>query len=63
MIEIIAPVSGEVIEVNSLIESDPKRINLDPYNDGWLIRINISDPSETEMLLTAQEYKDSVIGE
>ncbi len=62
VIELIAPLSGEVIEVNTILESDPTKINSDPYNDGWMIRILVSDPSETEMLLTAREYQDNVVG-
>ena len=63
VIELISPLSGQVIEVNPLLEDDPKRINVDPYNDGWLIRIDISDHSETEILLTADEYRETVTGD
>ncbi len=62
VVELIAPVSGEVLEANQLLDSDPTKINSDPYNDGWMIRVQLSDTSELEMLLTTQEYQEHVEG-
>ena len=55
------PVGGEVLEINSEIESNPEVINSDPFGAGWLIKIKLSDSSELDGLLSAGEYKD-VIG-
>ncbi len=56
--DLFAPISGEVIEVNSLLEESPHLINEDTYGDGWIIKIKISDPVEMENLLTAEDYAD-----
>jgi glycine cleavage system H protein len=58
--DVIAPLSGEVLEVNSKVVSEPETVNADPYGDGWLIRIRLSDPSEVDSLLDANAYKDVV---
>ncbi|NOY76535.1 MAG: glycine cleavage system protein GcvH [Calditrichaeota bacterium] len=58
--DIFAPVSGEVIEVNSNLEENPQLINQDPYGEGWIIKIKMSDPKETEGLLTADEYQSMI---
>ncbi|HXG41754.1 MAG TPA: glycine cleavage system protein GcvH [Dehalococcoidia bacterium] len=54
--DLFAPVSGEVVEVNAELEERPELVNLDPYGRGWMIRVRLSDPSETERLMTAEEY-------
>lgn len=59
--EIFSPISGKVVEVNSLLEDDPMVINRDPYGDGWMIKIDASEPSELEKLLTSEQYS-SLIG-
>jgi glycine cleavage system H protein len=59
--DLFAPVSGEVIEVNETLSENPEIINESPYDEGWMIRIRISDESEQETLLTAESYRD-VIG-
>jgi len=56
--ELVAPVSGEVVEVNEEILEDPEFINEDPYREGWLIRVKLSDPEELEELMPADEYED-----
>jgi len=56
-----APVSGEVIEVNSELEDSPERINDDPYGDGWMYRIQMEDPEEINNLLDADAYSDSIV--
>jgi glycine cleavage system H protein len=58
--EVIAPLSGEVLEVNQKVVDEPETVNADPYGDGWLIRIRLSDPSEADALLDADAYKQVV---
>jgi glycine cleavage system H protein len=53
-----APVSGKVIEINSSINDDPAVINSDPYEKGWLVKIEISNPNEINELLDAKQYTD-----
>ena len=55
--DVIAPLSGEVLEVNARVVEAPETVNEDPYGDGWLVRIRMSDPSEVETLLDAEAYK------
>jgi glycine cleavage system H protein len=56
--DIIAPLSGEVVEVNQDVVDAPETVNEDPYGKGWLIRVRLSDPSETDGLLTVEAYKE-----
>ncbi|OAQ21748.1 glycine cleavage system protein GcvH [Thermosulfurimonas dismutans] len=56
--ELVAPVSGEVVEVNEEILEDPEIVNGDPYGDGWLIKVKLSDLDELEELMAADEYED-----
>ena len=58
--EVIAPLSGEVVEVNKKVVDEPETVNADPYGDGWLLRIRLSDPAEVDSLLDAQAYKQVV---
>lgn len=58
--DVIAPLSGEVLEVNQKVVDEPETVNADPYGDGWLIRIRVSDPSEADALLDADAYKQVV---
>ncbi|MCX7125527.1 MAG: glycine cleavage system protein GcvH [Gammaproteobacteria bacterium] len=58
--DVYAPISGEVIEVNSQLESRPDLINQDPYGDGWICRIKPSNIDELDDLLDADAYKESV---
>ena len=55
--DLIAPLSGEVLEVNQQVVDAPETVNEDPYGAGWLIRIRLSDPSETAGLLDVAAYK------
>ncbi|MCP4188125.1 MAG: glycine cleavage system protein GcvH [Gammaproteobacteria bacterium] len=55
-----APVSGEVIEINSELEDSPERINDDPYGDGWMYKIKMEDPGEADDLLDADAYTESI---
>jgi glycine cleavage system H protein len=56
--DIYAPVSGEVIEVNSALEDEPELVNADPYGDGWLFRVQLDDTSELGDLLDADGYAE-----
>jgi len=51
--DIVAPLSGEVVEVNGKVVDEPERVNDDPYGEGWLIRIRMSDPTELDALMDA----------
>ena len=55
--DVIAPLSGEVIEVNAALVDAPETINEDPYGDGWLVKVRLSDPDEVDSLLTVEAYK------
>jgi glycine cleavage system H protein len=56
--ELFSPVSGEVVEVNELLVDNPALVNTDPYGDGWMVRIKVSDPTEVDDLMTAEEYDE-----
>ena len=58
--EVPSPVSGKVIEINTQLEEDPSLVNKDPYGNGWMIKVEISQPKEIDSLLNAQEYKKLV---
>jgi glycine cleavage system H protein len=55
--ELISPLSGEVVEVNPKVVEAPEIVNDDPYGEGWLVRIRLSDPAEAEALLDAAAYQ------
>jgi glycine cleavage system H protein len=55
--DVIAPLSGEILEVNERASNEPEVINDDPYGEGWLVRIRLSDPSEVNSLLDVATYK------
>src|ERR1043166_2615765 len=57
--ELVAPVSGIVTAVNADLEDHPELVNEDPYHDGWLIEVKLTDESELEDLLAAEEYEES----
>ncbi len=56
--DMFMPVGGEILEVNPDLEESPDLVNKDPYGKGWMIRIKISDPSETKTLLSAEKYQE-----
>jgi glycine cleavage system H protein len=58
--DVIAPLSGEILEVNRKVVDEPETVNADPYGDGWLVRIRLSDPSEADRLLDVDGYKQVV---
>jgi glycine cleavage system H protein len=55
--DVYAPLSGEIIEVNEALGDSPETINEDPYEAGWLVKVKLSDRSETEQLLSVDDYK------
>jgi len=55
--DVYAPLSGEVTEVNSALAENPEKINEDPYGDGWMVKVKLSDPSEADALMDAAAYK------
>ncbi len=58
--ELYAPISGEVVEVNSQLEDQPELINGSPYSDGWLIKLKITSKSELDDLLSADQYQSEI---
>lgn len=58
--DLFMPISGKVVEINSNLESTPEIVNTDPYGEGWMIKIEISDTSEVDNLLGPDEYKDLI---
>lgn len=59
--DLYMPVDGEVIKVNTALEDNPELVNSDPFGEGWMIRIKLSDPSQLDELITAEAYR-SMIG-
>lgn len=60
--DLFAPCDGKVVEVNTALADDPQKVNSDPYGEGWLVKIELSDSSQLDSLLDAESYK-SQIGE
>jgi glycine cleavage system H protein len=58
--DVIAPLSGEVLEVNQTVVAEPETVNGDPYGDGWLVRIRLTDIGEADSLLDVEAYKQVV---
>jgi glycine cleavage system H protein len=58
--DVIAPMSGEIVEVNLKLGEEPDAINNDPYGDGWMIKVKLSDPSERDGLMDAAAYEGSL---
>jgi glycine cleavage system H protein len=55
--DVVAPLSGEILDVNVKVVDAPETVNDDPYGDGWLVRIRLTDPAEVETLLDVEAYK------
>jgi glycine cleavage system H protein len=55
--DVFAPLSGEIIAVNEALSDTPETINADPYGDGWLVRIRMSDPGEVDSLMDVDAYR------
>jgi glycine cleavage system H protein len=58
--DVVAPLSGEIVEVNTALADAPDAINDDPYGEGWLVKVRISDPAEREALMDAAAYADTI---
>jgi glycine cleavage system H protein len=58
--DVIAPMSGEVVEVNEALTNSPELVNEDPYGEGWLVRVRLSDPSEADELMDHETYESSL---
>ena len=56
--DVIAPLSGEVVEVNEALADAPEKINEEPYGEGWLVKVRLTDPGEAEGLLSAADYRN-----
>src|SRR3954452_15563699 len=56
--ELFSPVSGEVVEVHELLTDKPELVNTDPYGDGWMVRVKLSDATEVDELMSAEEYEE-----
>jgi glycine cleavage system H protein len=60
--DVIAPLSGEIVEVNETLADTPQLINEDPYGEGWLVKVRLTDPSEPDGLMDASSYRASLSG-
>ena len=58
--DVIAPLSGEIVEVNDALGDTPETINADPYGEGWMIKVRLSDPSEQDQLMDAASYQGTL---
>lgn len=58
--DLFLPLSGEIIEFNENLESDPESVNTDPYGAGWMIKVKISNPTEIDSLLSSESYKELI---
>jgi glycine cleavage system H protein len=56
--EVFTPISGAIAKINELLADEPEQVNSDPYGQGWMIRVQMSNPGEVDSLLTAAEYED-----
>ena len=61
--EVFSPVSGEIVGINEALADTPEKVNQDPYGDGWMIRVQMSNSGEVDSMLTAAEYEDFTKGE
>ncbi|WP_430906678.1 glycine cleavage system protein GcvH [Maribacter sp. 2-571] len=60
--DLFLPLSGEIIEFNEQLEDAPEKVNADPYGDGWMVKIKLSEVSEVDELLSAEGYKELIGG-
>jgi glycine cleavage system H protein len=58
--DVIAPLSGEVVEVNEALRETPENVNADPYGDGWLVKVSLADAGEVEQLMDAGAYRQQL---
>lgn len=60
--DVIAPLSGEIVEINDSLEDSPEKINQDPYGEGWLVKVKLTSPEEAGALLNADQYRKLLEG-
>ena len=60
--DLFLPLAGEILEFNESLEDTPEKVNTDPYGDGWMVKMKISDETEVSSLMSADEYKDLIGG-
>jgi len=60
--EVFAPISGRVLDVNDLLEDDPSIMNTDPYEEGWIVRVEVGDMGQLDELMTAEDYEEYLGG-
>ena len=58
--DLFMPLSGEILEFNESLETNPEKVNEDPYNEGWMIKLKVSDLSEMDDLLSAEDYQNTI---
>lgn len=58
--DLFLPLTGEIIEFNTELETEPEKVNNDPYGDGWMINVRFSDDAEVEALLSSEQYKELI---
>jgi glycine cleavage system H protein len=58
--DVVAPMSGEVTAVNEALKDSPEKVNEDPYGEGWLVKVKLSDPAEADGLMDAESYRSSL---
>jgi glycine cleavage system H protein len=56
--DVVAPLSGEIVEVNEMLQDAPEQINADPYGTGWLVKVRLTAPAEAEALLGVEDYRN-----
>jgi glycine cleavage system H protein len=56
--DVYAPLSGEIVEVNEVLADSPEKVNQDPYGEGWMVKVRLSDPSEVDQLMDVGPYKE-----
>ena len=61
--DVYSPLTGEIVEVNELLDDDPEHINDDPYGEGWLVKVKLSDPAEVNDLMDAAAYRELLAGD
>ena len=58
--DLFLPITGEIIEFNDSLEDEPEKVNTDPYGDGWMVKVKVSDVSQIDELLTVAAYKELI---
>jgi len=58
--DLFSPLSGEVVEINESLSDDPEKVNKDPYGDGWMVKIKMSDASQWDEMMGAEDYKEHI---